>query len=112
MFLCHDRDTGRELAVKEVQIDPSSDRTTQKARSLCHYNYKIILFLVQQEVRSLEKEIQLLKNLRHERIVLYYGTNRTDTNLCIFMEYMPGVNTSVCDTLAIVTIKGISDLRN
>ncbi|XP_065887366.1 mitogen-activated protein kinase kinase kinase 2-like [Dysidea avara] len=72
VFLCHDRDTGRELAVKEVQIDPSLDRTTQK------------------EVRSLEKEIQLLKNLRHERIVLYFGTERSDTSLCIFMEYMPG----------------------
>lgn len=44
-----------------------------------------------QEVRSFETELQLLKNLRHERIVMYYGTERTDGKLHIFMEYMPGV---------------------
>lgn len=49
---------------------------------------RLILF---QEVRSFETELQLLKNLRHERIVTYYGTDRTDGKLYIFMEYMPGV---------------------
>ena len=44
-----------------------------------------------QEIRSLETELQLLKNLRHERIVTYYGTERTDGKLYIFMEYMHGV---------------------
>ena len=44
-----------------------------------------------QEVRSFETELQLLKNLRHERIVAYFGTDRTDGKLYIFMEYMPGV---------------------
>ena len=57
-------------------------------------------------MRSLEKEIQLLKNLRHERIVLYYGTNRTETNLCIFMEYMPGVR---CIFVCIALLIGIGD---
>ena len=42
-------------------------------------------------MRSFETELQLLKNLRHERIVTYYGTERTDGKLSIFMEYMPGV---------------------
>ena len=42
-------------------------------------------------MRSFETELQLLKNLRHERIVTYYGTDRTDGKLYIFMEYMPGV---------------------
>ena len=51
----------------------------------CAYYYYL------QEVRSFETELQLLKNLRHERIVTYYGTDRGDGKLCIFMEFMPGV---------------------
>ena len=43
-------------------------------------------------MRSFEAELQLLRNLRHERIVIYYGTERADGNLYIFMEYMPGVS--------------------
>lgn len=44
-----------------------------------------------QEVNALEAEIDLLKNLQHERIVLYYGTEQTDLHVYIFMEYLPGV---------------------
>lgn len=46
-----------------------------------------------QEVSALECEIQLLKNLRHERVVQYYGCLRDhgERTLTIFMEYMPGV---------------------
>ncbi|EHH22493.1 hypothetical protein EGK_05772, partial [Macaca mulatta] len=45
-----------------------------------------------QEVNALECEIQLLKNLLHERIVQYYGCLRDpqEKTLSIFMEYMPG----------------------
>ena len=43
-------------------------------------------------MRSFETELQLLKNLRHERIVTYTGTERADGKLYIFMEYMPGVS--------------------
>ena len=42
-------------------------------------------------MKALEAEIDLLKNLRHERIVLYYGTQQTDLYVYIFMEFMPGV---------------------
>lgn len=62
-----------------------------------------------QEVSALECEIQLLKNLRHERIVQYYGCLRdhSERTLTIFMEYMPGVGLHaglrltlpVCDVL-------------
>ena len=47
-------------------------------------------FLVQ-EVAALESEIQLLKNIRHERIVQYIGCHEDEHVLSIFMEYMPGV---------------------
>uniref|UniRef100_A0A674NEY8 Mitogen-activated protein kinase kinase kinase 3 n=1 Tax=Takifugu rubripes TaxID=31033 RepID=A0A674NEY8_TAKRU len=73
VYLCYDVDTGRELAAKQVQFDPESPETSK-------------------EVSALECEIQLLKNLRHERIVQYYGCLRdhAEKTLTIFMEYMPG----------------------
>lgn len=53
------------------------------------------VFLYFKEVSALECEIQLLKNLFHERIVQYYGCLRDthERTLSIFMEYMPGVKT-------------------
>ncbi|XP_043965278.1 mitogen-activated protein kinase kinase kinase 2 isoform X2 [Gambusia affinis] len=73
VYLCYDADTGRELAVKQVQFDPESPETSK-------------------EVSALECEIQLLKNLCHERIVQYYGCLRDglERTLSIFMEHMPG----------------------
>ncbi|RXM32583.1 Mitogen-activated protein kinase kinase kinase 3 [Acipenser ruthenus] len=73
VYLCYDVDTGRELAAKQVQFDPESPETSK-------------------EVSALECEIQLLKNLHHERIVQYYGCLRDKAHktLTIFMEYMPG----------------------
>uniref|UniRef100_A0A4W3HQ90 Mitogen-activated protein kinase kinase kinase 3 n=1 Tax=Callorhinchus milii TaxID=7868 RepID=A0A4W3HQ90_CALMI len=73
VYLCYDVDTGRELAAKQVQFDPDSPETSK-------------------EVSALECEIQLLKNLRHQRIVQYYGSLRekAERTLSIFMEYMPG----------------------
>ncbi|MEQ2182070.1 Mitogen-activated protein kinase kinase kinase 3, partial [Goodea atripinnis] len=73
VYLCYDVDTGRELAAKQVRFDPGSPETSK-------------------EVSALECEIQLLKNLHHERIVQYYGCLRdhNEKTLTIFMEYMPG----------------------
>ncbi|XP_068932351.1 mitogen-activated protein kinase kinase kinase 3 isoform X1 [Petaurus breviceps papuanus] len=73
VYLCYDVDTGRELASKQVQFDPDSPETSK-------------------EVSALECEIQLLKNLQHDRIVQYYGClrDRSEKTLTIFMEYMPG----------------------
>lgn len=55
--------------------------------------YFIFFGIVLQEVNALECEIQLLKNLRHERIVQYYGCLRDleQRKLTIFVEFMPGV---------------------
>ncbi|KAG9356042.1 hypothetical protein JZ751_000886 [Albula glossodonta] len=73
VYLCYDADTGRELAVKQVPFDPECQETSK-------------------EVNALECEIQLLKNLRHERIVQYYGCLRDPENkkLSIFVEFMAG----------------------
>ncbi|XP_023656029.1 mitogen-activated protein kinase kinase kinase 22 [Paramormyrops kingsleyae] len=73
VYLCYDADTGRELAVKQVPFDPECQETSK-------------------EVNALECEIQLLKNLRHERIVQYYGCLRDPDKrkISIFVEYMAG----------------------
>lgn len=73
VYLCYDADTGRELAAKQVQFDPQSPETSK-------------------EVSALECEIQLLKNLQHDRIVQYYGflRDKAEKTLTIFMEYMAG----------------------
>ncbi|KAG7224923.1 hypothetical protein INR49_014839 [Caranx melampygus] len=73
VYLCYDADTGRELAAKQVPFDPDCQETSK-------------------EVNALECEIQLLKNLRHERIVQYYGCLRDleQKKLTIFVEFMPG----------------------
>ncbi|NWV62342.1 M3K3 kinase, partial [Malurus elegans] len=73
VYLCYDVDTGRELSVKQVPFDPDSQETSK-------------------EVNALECEIQLLKTLRHDRIVQYYGCLRDpeEKKLSIFVEYMPG----------------------
>uniref|UniRef100_A0A8C9WA10 Mitogen-activated protein kinase kinase kinase 22 n=1 Tax=Scleropages formosus TaxID=113540 RepID=A0A8C9WA10_SCLFO len=73
VYLCYDADTGRELAVKQVPFDPECQETSK-------------------EVNALECEIQLLKNLRHERIVQYYGCLRDPERrkLSIFVEFMAG----------------------
>lgn len=71
VYLCHDHDTGSELAVKQVEVGLLNTAT-------------------QKEVKALEAEIDLLKNLQHERIVLYFGTQQTNLHVHIFMEYLPG----------------------
>uniref|UniRef100_A0A8D3AQD8 Mitogen-activated protein kinase kinase kinase 22 n=1 Tax=Scophthalmus maximus TaxID=52904 RepID=A0A8D3AQD8_SCOMX len=73
VYLCYDADTGRELAAKQVPFEPDCQETSK-------------------EVNALECEIQLLKNLRHERIVQYYGCLRDleQKKLTIFVEFMPG----------------------
>lgn len=43
-----------------------------------------------QEVRALESEISLLKNLNHDRIVQYIGSETKQNVLSIFIEYLPG----------------------
>lgn len=73
VYMCHDHNTGSELAVKQVEVGLLNSAT-------------------QKEVKALEAEIDLLKNLRHERIVLYYGTQQTDLYVYIFMEFMPGAS--------------------
>eukprot|EP00798_Chlamydomonas_sp_ICE-L_P017482 gene17482-23788_t len=45
---------------------------------------------VSEHIMSLEKEVNLLKNLRMTNIVQYLGTSRTDDTLNIFLEFVSG----------------------
>ncbi|XP_053385541.1 mitogen-activated protein kinase kinase kinase 3-like [Mercenaria mercenaria] len=71
VFICFDHDTGRELAVKMVKLHGQNAE-------------------VSKEARALENEIILLRNFQHERIVQYFGCSVDRSEICIFMEYMPG----------------------
>ena len=42
-------------------------------------------------MKALENEIRILRKLRHERIVSYYGSEQKDCYLHLFMEFMAGV---------------------
>jgi serine/threonine protein kinase len=79
VFICTDLDTQMDLAVKIINIDH-----IEKSRP------SVDSLNMRKEVRSFESEVQLLKNISHERVVTYYGTEQKDGKLCIFMEYLPG----------------------
>ncbi|CAF0975511.1 unnamed protein product [Adineta ricciae] len=71
VFLCYDVDNGCELAIKQIPIRGINSDTTR-------------------EVKFLEGEINIYRQLDHERIVRYYGVEQTEDYLQIFMEYMAG----------------------
>eukprot|EP00501_MAST-03F_sp_TOSAG23-6_P000614 GSMAST32.ASY1.ANO1.635.1 assembled CDS len=60
--------SGSLFAVKQMQLDNASD----------------------DQALEIEREISLLKGLKHPNIVQYLGTERRGTCLHIFLEYVPG----------------------
>uniref|UniRef100_H2ZBB6 Protein kinase domain-containing protein n=1 Tax=Ciona savignyi TaxID=51511 RepID=H2ZBB6_CIOSA len=71
VYLAYDADTGRELAVKQVEILADNSDATK-------------------EIKALQTEIEFLRSLQHEKIVQYYGCTEDSNTLSIFMEFMPG----------------------
>ncbi|GLT99759.1 hypothetical protein SLE2022_171770 [Rubroshorea leprosula] len=67
-------DSGELLAVKQVLIAANS---ASKEKT-------------QAQIRELEEEVKLLKNLSHPNIVRYLGTVREDDSLNILLEFVPG----------------------
>ena len=71
VYHCIDQDTGRDLAVKQVEYDANckdSDR----------------------ELRALKNEIDILKKLKHPHIVIYFGSSNENGMFNIFMEFVSG----------------------
>ncbi|KAF2428754.1 Pkinase-domain-containing protein [Tothia fuscella] len=68
--------TGELMAVKQVEM-PTDTGTQLDAKK-------------KNMVEALKHEIGLLRELKHENIVQYLGSNSDDTHLNIFLEYVPG----------------------
>ncbi|KAF2666806.1 MAP kinase-like protein [Microthyrium microscopicum] len=68
--------TGELMAVKQVEM-PSTHGSALDAKK-------------NTMVEALKHEIDLLRELKHDNIVQYLGSNREDTHLNIFLEYVPG----------------------
>lgn len=70
--------TGELMAVKQVDLPSTSggdrDLPIRKTAML----------------DALQREISLLRDLQHDNIVQYLGSNSDDTHLNIFLEYVPG----------------------
>jgi mitogen-activated protein kinase kinase kinase len=69
--------TGELMAVKQVEV-PSPSGTSQ----MDHRKTNM--------VEALKHEIGLLRDLKHENIVQYLGSNSDEHHLNIFLEYVPG----------------------
>jgi mitogen-activated protein kinase kinase kinase len=67
--------TGELMAVKQVELPPADSENEQRKRSM---------------VDALQREMGLLRELHHENIVQYLGSNSEDNYLNIFLEYVPG----------------------
>ncbi|KAK3843137.1 MAG: kinase-like domain-containing protein, partial [Linnemannia gamsii] len=69
------RQHGTFMAVKQVELAVNNSHKEDKQKYL---------------VEALEREIDLLKQLHHERIVQYIGSDIEKGHINIFLEYVPG----------------------
>lgn len=68
VFKALDQKNGQIIAVKELGLEDGEMK-----------------FL-----KALENEIDIIKDLRHPRIVSFFGSDLIDNNLYVYLEYMPG----------------------
>ncbi|KAG0765363.1 hypothetical protein G6F57_004227 [Rhizopus arrhizus] len=71
--------SGELMAVKQVELPVENSATEERKKSM---------------VEALQREIDLLKELEHENIVQYLGSNIDDSYFSIFLEYVPGGSVS------------------
>ncbi|KAF2162384.1 hypothetical protein M409DRAFT_27392 [Zasmidium cellare ATCC 36951] len=76
VFLALHAVTAELMAVKQVEM-PSNSGTTMDAKK-------------NNMIEALKHEISLLRDLKHENIVQYLGSNSDEKNLNIFLEYVAG----------------------
>ncbi|KAL8971516.1 MAG: hypothetical protein Q9183_001018 [Haloplaca sp. 2 TL-2023] len=68
--------TGELMAVKQVEVPSTSISTVDKKK--------------ENMINALRREIDLLRDLQHENIVQYLGSNIDESHFNIFLEYVPG----------------------
>lgn len=76
VFLALHAVTGELMAVKQVEVPSNTGSHLDKKK--------------ESMVAALKREIDLLRDLQHENIVQYLGSNSDDEHLNIFLEYVPG----------------------
>ena len=76
VFLALHAVTGELMAVKQVEVPSNSNSHLDKRKETM--------------VAALKREIDLLRDLRHQNIVQYLGSNSDAEHFNIFLEYVPG----------------------
>ena len=67
---------------------------------ICTFLVSVFYICIQAE--SLQKKMDALQKLKHDRIVQYFGTERRESSVFIFMEYIAGVScfeSNICDSI-------------
>ena len=77
----------------EVECGKDLFNSNKNVKSLCDlaWNTITIMRFFFQEVNALRIQISILQNVKHERIVSYYGSQQNGKYLDLFTEFMPGV---------------------
>ncbi|OBZ81184.1 Serine/threonine-protein kinase STE11, partial [Choanephora cucurbitarum] len=66
---------GELMAVKQVELPVENSASEERKKSM---------------IKSLQREIELLQDLKHENIVQYWGSKTDESYFSIFLEYVPG----------------------
>jgi len=74
VYLAMDSQRGLLMAVKQVELPTGSNQNEERKKGML----------------TVEREIDLLKDLQHENIVQYLDSSMDDTCFNIFLEYVPG----------------------
>ena len=76
VFLALHAVTGELMAVKQVEVPSNTNSVLDKKK--------------EGMVAALKREIDLLRDLQHDNIVQYLGSNSDEEHFNIFLEYVPG----------------------
>ena len=102
MYAALSIDTGRLMAVKEIEFAPEdaeasgglgvdSDRTAALAHSdEAGASHDRSATVPGEVVLQLEREVELLATLSHPNVVRFLGSERGPTAMYIFLEYVAG----------------------
>lgn len=82
VYLGMNMTTGELIAVKQVEVNPKAHGQDKEKMT--------------EMVKSLDVEIDTMKDLDHPNIVSYLGSEKKDYSISIFLEYIPGGSVGSC----------------